>query len=75
MNLGPRRLKRSWDFGTALPWVRPEEKNFGPEEPNTAAMNPLFNWVLEETTRPRRNPEGLLSYNSEKLGDSTIDRP
>jgi hypothetical protein len=55
--------------------ARPEEENFSSEEPNAAAMNPFFNRVSEETTRPRISAEGFFSYNSEKLGDSTIDRP
>jgi hypothetical protein len=53
------------------------EKKLGAEKPKAAAMKPviLLSGVPEETNRLQRSRVGLFPYNSEKLGDSMIDRP
>jgi len=53
----------------------PGEENLGSEKTKAAAMNPVIKRVLEKTTHPQRSLVGPFPYNSEKLGDSMIDRP
>jgi hypothetical protein len=62
-------------FQNHTPLIKTRRRELRLRKTKSGSDDSVFWRVSEETTHPQRSLVGLFPYNSEKLGDSMIDRP